>query len=1713
MKSNYPKVSIITVNFNGKKYLKKLLDSVFCLNYPKSKIEVIFIDNLSTDNSVEFVKKNYRKVKIIKNSVNNYCKALNLGIENSRHDYVALINNDMRLDKNWLAELIKVISKGRDIACVGSKVLDMAGRIQNASSYELPNFYWGERGAGQTKKRYDSIEQVSYICGAAVLYRKDVFLKVGLFDEDFVMFVEDMDMSLRLRQRGYRLVFVPNSIVYHKFHGTTTEEMNSYYIERNRLLFLAKHYPHKLSSSLLGSGYFTAKRAADSCAKIYSILPDIIMKLVSTHPFSVASKIVSELFEEINKIVNYENDLLVKELHKITEDRNITYTIRRQISDELERKNREAIDKDARINLLREEIQVRLDIIQGKQEELKIYKEELANRRGEIANYKKELAVNKDEFSACRDELANLSGQLRCRMDEVLIKDGQLIEDKAQLNALRDELSGLSGQLRCRMEEAMAKDARLIEDKVRLNIFQDEISHLAGELAEKLVTMEEYSSRIADKENELEFYKSELSNIAGQLRCRMDEVLVKDAQINRLRSELDGIYQSEGFRFILRPLWMIILHTRNFLIKSGRVIARSLWLATAVFLTPAYLILSVSLFIEYITWMLSMPLLKRIAPKRKISMLHNAKVSLVIPNWNGINYLKECLSSVFSSEGFIDGQNEVLVVDDGSTDNSVDFIKTHFPRVRLIRNKRNKGFAFTCNRGVKAASNEIVVLINNDIILTKGFLKPLIRHLANESVFAVTPKLYAWDRKTFVWGMHMGHFENGYVRLWNEAETGNGDKVSEPSPSIFAIGGAMAFRKKDFLWLGGFDHIYRPNCWEDIDISYRAWKRGLKVLYEPKSLMYHKGRATLTYERHKEIKNELLFTWKNITDGGIIRNHLNLFPRNLYCNGVSFLRGFFWALNNLPETMLQRITERAFDTEAKDSAIFNRVMLYYSNFAKRGFRHRQDKKPSVLIISRFMPYPLNSGGKIRIHNLVKLLSDKYNFILLSLVDHEDELNNIPELKKIFSEVYPIHTKSDLKINPIAKLFYPRKYKFGLSYSQELIERLREIQDSTPIDLVHIESNELLYLTDYVKHAPIIYTEHDISILNPGKSYYKQKGSTLSLIADYLKRLNFHIARVKKVDKVIILSREDKKIFKSFFPGSDMAMVPTGVDLKHFSFEQKPECSGKLIFVGHYRHYPNEDAVVYFVNKILPLIKRRVPGVEMLIVGSDPTPRVEGLKKNKNVTLVGEVEDVKVYLGMADVFVNSVRVSAGIKGKVLEAMASGVPVVSTTTGSYGIDAIPGKEIIIADAPREFARQVIRLLFTRESRLRMSREARRLVEAKYDWVKIADKLDGLYKGLIFDFKPSLVSENSALQRIIDSVKNLVEDKIQSLNGLMSPKSGPEELHIELTYNCDSKCIMCDLWDYHKRYPKNGNSELSLDEIKRFVEGSKYLENTKTVVLSGGEPFMRKDLVDICGFFSNRSPETSIGLLTNAMNTEDIILKTRAIFEKFNPGSLWLGSSLDGLDIGHDRIRGVNGAFKAFNSTMERCKKEFPQIKISATFTLTPYNIDQLIPAKEFAENNGLDFYAQMVVPKESKEQFNWTPQNLDFAQKEIIKVIRSIIGDKDFGSVLKSVEKAEDKSLISKLYYWSHLLKYQTNPQRFFKKCVSGAKFAMFNPYGDLFFCPNHKKSVIGNIRKENFDDIWVSDRAEHMRDFIKDNSCHCWLVCIVFPVLEKALNNN
>jgi len=297
-----PFVSVVTVNYNGKEFLNGLLQSLDAVDYPKERMEVILVDNGSSDGSVEFIKQNFPGVKIIPNSKNSYASGNNLGIKAVKGDYLALINNDTIVDKQWLSGIISYAEQDGTIGAIGSKILFMDKRLQSLGHKQLPGFYWTDIGFGEPdKQEYSVIKEAESICGCCVIFKKKCLDQVGLLDEDFSMYLEDVDISLRCRKNGWKLFIYPQSAIYHQLHGSIkTEEKAKYFQEINRLVLIAKHWPDQLPAALEGRGYFKGK-------EISGILELALDKVAKEHGEKVAQRIKSGLFVAAEKLKQRDN--------------------------------------------------------------------------------------------------------------------------------------------------------------------------------------------------------------------------------------------------------------------------------------------------------------------------------------------------------------------------------------------------------------------------------------------------------------------------------------------------------------------------------------------------------------------------------------------------------------------------------------------------------------------------------------------------------------------------------------------------------------------------------------------------------------------------------------------------------------------------------------------------------------------------------------------------------------------------------------------------------------------------------------------------------------------------------------------------------------------------------------------------------------------------------------------------------------------------------------------------------------------------------------------------------------------------------------------------------------------------------------------------------------------------------------------------------------
>ena len=304
------------------------------------------------------------------------------------------------------------------------------------------------------------------------------------------------------------------------------------------------------------------------------------------------------------------------------------------------------------------------------------------------------------------------------------------------------------------------------------------------------------------------------------------------------------------------------------------------------------------------------------------------EITLIITNWNGSNLLRECMPTVLEAVRFARHHcYEVMVIDDCSTDNSLGILADEFPEVRTEQTPQNLGFQEANNYAVKLAESKIVMPMNNDIKLDPKALHYLAQHFDNKDTFAVSGKIFAFDQTTFLYGNRGGYFQKGHFHLYEKPP-------EDDSQTLFACGGAFMVNRQKYLDLGGFDSMYHPLYYEEIDLSYRALKRGWKVHYEPQSIAYHKVQATITrQEKLRRIslisaRNNYLFIWKNILDRSMTLTFLFYIPlfllRDLFRLKSRFWVAFYLALKRLPRALKGRSIEQS-DVLYSDREILSRI--------------------------------------------------------------------------------------------------------------------------------------------------------------------------------------------------------------------------------------------------------------------------------------------------------------------------------------------------------------------------------------------------------------------------------------------------------------------------------------------------------------------------------------------------------------------------------------------------------------------------------------------------------------------------------------------------------------------------------------------------------------------------------------------------------------------
>lgn len=285
-------------------------------------------------------------------------------------------------------------------------------------------------------------------------------------------------------------------------------------------------------------------------------------------------------------------------------------------------------------------------------------------------------------------------------------------------------------------------------------------------------------------------------------------------------------------------------------------------------------------------------------------------VAVLVLNWNGRRHLEALLPSLREAVAATPFPISIVVVDNRSTEPDVEWVRANFPEFEIVVAERND-FLFSLNPVAASRSEEIVVILNNDMRVEPDFLLPLVEHFDDPAVFAASARVMNWNGEEQTTAPRLLEVRRWWVdKRWDMG-------VREPAYTFEAGGGCSAYRRSMFVELGGYDPLFRPGYYEDLDLSYRAWQRGWSSVYEPRSVIYHRVGASFYDPARQErfdanlARNHALFTLKNVGGPGFLAMFLLLLPvrivRNRLVGNRATSAGMLAALPRIPSALRARI--------------------------------------------------------------------------------------------------------------------------------------------------------------------------------------------------------------------------------------------------------------------------------------------------------------------------------------------------------------------------------------------------------------------------------------------------------------------------------------------------------------------------------------------------------------------------------------------------------------------------------------------------------------------------------------------------------------------------------------------------------------------------------------------------------------------------------------
>lgn len=395
------------------------------------------------------------------------------------------------------------------------------------------------------------------------------------------------------------------------------------------------------------------------------------------------------------------------------------------------------------------------------------------------------------------------------------------------------------------------------------------------------------------------------------------------------------------------------------------------------------------------------------------------------------------------------------------------------------------------------------------------------------------------------------------------------------------------------------------------------------------------------------------------------------------------------------------------------------------------FKHSREISLKILFVTPYTPI------RVRPYELIRYLSRNHEITVVYIVYPTWTARFLNDVKTFCKQVHAVNLNRNLcLVNSLAAL--PSKKPMSVAYFASnrmkiIIERLVQDYD---FDIIHTEFIRAAPFTADLQGIPKVFDSVDCLTLAYERGWRNTNISIFNRIVsleEWIKMRTYEPKMLRSFNRILVSSPIDRKFLASE-SSPPVEIIQNGIDSDYFQYKDQDRDINHIVFVGQMNYYVNVDSILHFCDVIFPKIQKQLPDVRFSIVGMDPKQSVRNLSKNPAIEVTGFVPDIRPYLSRAAVFVCPLIAGSGIQNKLLQAMAIGTPIVTTSIATQAMQVKDGVHLLVADEPQQFAEAVVSFLTNINLRKRLSENAKNYIQEYHDWEAIGKKLDAIYESLL-------------------------------------------------------------------------------------------------------------------------------------------------------------------------------------------------------------------------------------------------------------------------------------------------------------------------------------------------------------------------------------------